>query len=142
MLVVLYGCSSINNSSKPIGDNCDLDVPPNNAGEVVTEGVFFKIFPRTNEITKAYNGCQIIWVSDDWTLYLIVERKNGDITRLWATNMKDPEEFQCGYSSGVLVKGNPGKCPPPQEVSLKSLNPGCVKRQNTTYVASKNCKYK
>ncbi len=143
MLVFMYGCSSINKSGKPIGDNCDLDIPPNNSGEVVTEGVFFKIFPRTNEITNAYNGCQTVWVeSDGWTLYIIVERKNGDIARLWATNIKDPEEFECSYSNGVLVKGNAGKCPIPQEVSLKSLDPGCVVRQGTTYVANKGCQYK
>jgi hypothetical protein len=127
---------------KPSGNNCDLAAPPIMAGEILSEGVFFKVYPRNNEINNSYNGCQTVWVeSDGWVLYTILERKNGIVARLWSTNIKDPEEFQCSYANGELIKGNSSKCPMPKEVSLKTLKPGCVKRINTTYVAKSECIY-
>ena len=140
--VVLTGCSSAGIIDKPLGVNCDLQKPPVDAGEIVSEGVFFKIYPRTNDIDDNYNGCQVTWVeSDGWHVITLALISNGDIARLWAPNIDDPEQLNCSYSREQMLKGNAEKCHKQASVYLKSLRAGCVERVGTTFRNTHGCEY-
>ncbi|MCB1882304.1 MAG: hypothetical protein KDI54_19985, partial [Gammaproteobacteria bacterium] len=85
---------------------------------------------------------QMTWVeSDGWYLVTIALFSNGEIARLWAPNVNDPEQLECGYSRQKLLSGNSIKCPPLESVFLESMHSGCVARVGTTYRNVHGCKY-
>jgi hypothetical protein len=50
-----------------IGENCQLDEPPQGSGELFLSvgkvSVVGRVYPRLSQISNRYSGCQVAWIS-------------------------------------------------------------------------------
>lgn len=133
LLVLLAGAASAQDDGKPKGKNCDLTKAPRQAGEVMLHGVDARIYPRTRDLGRGYNGCQVWWVGEypaDFHLYALVEVVNGDHVRFWSPIVKGPETA-CRFRNGKVVVGDPEKCPKHYYLFPKSMRAGCLAKLKT-----------
>lgn len=131
VLVLLAVDPAIADEERPNGTNCDLNAPPQSAGEEVNRGVTLRIFPRTKDIGPNYSGCQSLWAPDrnGWALVSMVEIVGGDPIRIWGPpGVGEPKMMACRFKGGQIVRGDPATCPMPEFLILKSLAPGCAAR--------------
>lgn len=117
------------NGDRPVGTNCNLKSPPENAGEDAFHGITMKIYPRAKDISSKYSGCQVMWVPDGgkWHIARLVAIEGGDPVRIWTPD-KSAGTGACRYKNGKVVKGDPNKCGPTTYLIAKSLPAGCMER--------------
>ena len=129
-LLVLANEVADSAEQRPTGKNCDLQTPPEDAGEDINHGIIQRIYPRASEISKDYVGCQIVWVADGmtWITIAAVSIERGDPVRVWSPYETDPIRLACRYKEGKLIEGDRARCPAPDHLFAKSLPPGCVER--------------
>lgn len=128
VFILAFNCAFAGAVSRPMGKNCDLASPPNEAGEVAVHGSAIRVFPRLRDISATYSGCQAVWMpaENGWTLVTLTEVKNGDLIRIWSKNPSEPEN--CFYAKGRVTSGNASKCVAPEFLLQKSMPIGCVER--------------
>ena len=126
---------------RPVGNNCALSSPPEGSGELVqTMGTLysaapFMVFPRTKDMGPDYDGCQAIWISRTneikwplpWSMFLLVEFKNGAVARTWSPDAAFSESNKCRFDRGRLASGNHREGFSIDLFPLKSMRPGCLK---------------
>jgi hypothetical protein len=143
-LLHTIGVAYAADEGRPKGPNCDLAVPPKNAGEELNHGIILKIYPRALHMPKGYTGCQVMWMAEGkkWHTISVVAIENGSAVRIWAPDGVGGIEQGCRFKDGKVVKGDPRKCPMPEFVIAKSLAPGCVERISKAQGKSPpDCKY-
>ena len=115
---------------RPVGTNCELAAPPEDAGEELSRGFTVRIYPRARQIGREYTGCQVMFApkGSQWTTVVVVEIAGGDPVRLWDPQNSMPEMTSCRYRNGKLAIGDPAKCPMPQYLIMRSFPPGCVEK--------------
>jgi hypothetical protein len=130
--MMTFGLAIAGETGRPVGKNCDLSVPPDTAGEVSTgHAAILLIFPRARDITANYDGCQAVWVQTregtnfGWLVWI----KSGEPVRMWSPDKEVNAKYGgCFWQQGHLTKGSEAKCPPPSELIMKSLGPGCFSK--------------
>ena len=101
------------------GENCDLELPPPEAGVIINHGSFMFVFPAN--IDEAYTGCQSMWF-EDGTKMSALYLEHGQTTEYTTSLPVDPTESpRCVYDSSYskedsmnnenVIEGNPAKCP-------------------------------
>jgi hypothetical protein len=125
-LTVSAGASAGDTNPRPNGRNCDLASPPADAGEEMSHGTTLRVYPRAKDIDSKYSGCQVLFApnAEKWAVVSLTEVVKGDPVRVWAGE-PDPA-MDCRFKQGKVVRGDPGKCPMPEFLLLKSMAPGCV----------------
>ena len=115
---------------RPTGQNCNLRVPPKNAGEEFNHRITLKIYPRARDISKTYTGCQTLWMPDEkqWRTIAVTAIENGYAVRIWSPDQTDSARLSCRYKEGRIVRGDSQQCPAPEYLIIKSLAAGCVER--------------
>ena len=137
----LYAAAAFSSDAgRPTGRNCDLVSPPASAGELMNHGIVLRIYPQAKDIDAAYTGCQLLFAppcsvtltsarepgdSEKWLVVSMTQIINGDPNRLWFADEEDSQELDCRFRQGKVVQGNPGRCPTPESLIMKSLAPGC-----------------
>jgi hypothetical protein len=126
--IAICGLSQASETTRPIGVNCTLSEPPTDAGEGAVHGMTIRIYPRAKDITSNYTGCQTVFAEIDgkWGTVVMTEVVDGDPIRIWS----DDETSECLYQKGRVIRGNPGKCPSPDDLLFKSMPSGCVKARH------------
>jgi hypothetical protein len=112
-------------SNRPIGINCAFSEPPPGAGEGWVHGMTILIYPRAKDIVSGYTGCQTVFaeINGKWGIVLMIEVLNGDPIRIWS----EDGAGECIFQNGKIIHGNPGDCPSPDDLLIKSMPSGCVK---------------
>jgi hypothetical protein len=116
-------------SSRPVGTNCSLAAPPDDAGEDLSHGMTVRIFPRARDIRRTYSGCQVMWAqsgADGWVILSVVEIEEGDPRRIWSPFSSSPERFACLYKNGQVISGEEKSCASSTFLIQKSMARGCV----------------
>src|SRR5260221_10147600 len=133
LALLLISCATVAaQDGKPTGPNCNLKTPPPESGEDALHGITLKFFPRAKDISKKYNGCQVMWVPHDgeWHVASIVAIENGYAVRIWNPEKTGTARL-CRYKEGKIVRGDPKKRAVPHSLIVKTLPPGCVERALT-----------
>jgi len=122
--------TSANAQERPTGLNCNLKVPPKEAGEEHNHGAILRIFPRAKNIGSTYSGCQTLFAAeqDRWVIVAMTEVVKGDPVRIWSEIETAPNFLACRYAKGKVVRGDREQCPDAQHILAKSMAPGCVER--------------
>ena len=141
-LFVYCAAAAANGSGRPVGVNCNLKAPPENAGEDALHGIPMKIYPRAKDISNDYTGCQLTWIEHNgkWHVSTIVAIERGDAVRVWSPDKSD-EMRGCRYKQGKVVRGDPKKCADTRFLITKSLPAGCVERTAKAGVRPADCNY-
>ncbi|MCW5626128.1 MAG: hypothetical protein KIT73_15550 [Burkholderiales bacterium] len=142
--VLVFGCfGALATEGPPVGANCALEAPPENAGEDLRNGVLMRVFPRVRNISKDYSGCQMVWAPDagKWVLSQRVQIEQGDPIRVWVPAEADPAKAACRYQEGKLVQGDRQVCPLPEFLLVKSMRAGCVERSKSEGKVAEGCNY-
>jgi hypothetical protein len=115
-------------TDRPIGLNCQLEAPPENAGETINHGMTLRVHPRALNIDSKYTGCQLMWAQAEskWMTIAVVAIENGYPSRIWSPIGGEDQLLACRYKNGKVVVGDPKKCGDPDFLLMKSLAPGCV----------------
>lgn len=142
-LVVLFSISlpSFAADDHPSGTNCELQSPPATAGEEMSHGATFKIFPRARDINASYTGCQFMWATMQGQVVLVSVSaiEKGYVTRLWSPSSKVNDPAECRYKEGKLVRGSERSCPAPKFLLIKSMPAGCVERSMAAGGLAEGC---
>jgi hypothetical protein len=127
-LVALWHICSFAVDGAPRGANCNLSSPPASAGEESNHGIVLRIYPRAKDIDSRYTGCQALLAPDGerWAVVSLTEVVEGDPVRVWSPHEPDAAVLACRFRNGKVVQGNPGTCPAPEFLLVKSMEPGCV----------------
>src|SRR5688572_28062558 len=130
LLLLLYGSVLSADDDRPTGRNCDLAVPPKNAGEETNHGIILRIYPRARDMPKNYTGCQTLWMphGTKWQTISVVKIEGGSAVRIWSPDEVNLPDRACRYLKGNIVRGDPNNCPSPDSLIMKSLPSGCVGR--------------
>jgi hypothetical protein len=114
----------------PKGENCNLSVPPTDAGEVSLHGTILRVYPKATDITPSYNGCQVLFApSDDkWVVLSLTEISDGDPVRIWSDFEEGAAIPDCRFKKGRVVQGDPHSCPAAEFLLIKSRPVGCTQR--------------
>ena len=118
-------------TARPNGKNCDLLTPPPDAGAETGHGVLLHVFPRTKDVSRAYTGCQAVFITTakhPSQLAWLVELRSGDPVRLWSADPKLRERLECRYERGKLIEGNRGTCAAGAPALLPSMPAGCAEK--------------
>ena len=136
LLLLLFSFCDIASASNgvPLGKNCNLSVPPSDAGEVSTHGVLLRVYPRAKDITESYSGCQALLApdGDKWTVISLTEVIDGDPVRVWWIDEQDSVLANCQFRNGRVVHGEPKDCPAPKSLLIRSVQSGCTGRREAT----------
>jgi hypothetical protein len=119
--------------SRPSGQNCDLEAPPNASGEEGGHGVLLQVWPRIKDMEARYTGCQAIFVTtaeQPTRLGWLVEVVGGEPRRLWSPQPDMLEKSSCIYEHGMLVQGEQKTCPEQSELLMPSTPAGCFSRRD------------
>jgi len=114
--------------------NCSLDNPPSRSGEMASEGIESRIFPRTKAMGRHYSGCQSVWFLDTAPrralLQLRLVFENGEIVRLTVYSLETKEiQSECRYRAHKLVSGDSSCLDfPDANQPIESLPPGCLEK--------------
>jgi hypothetical protein len=95
----------------------------------MNHGATLRIYPRAKDVGAEYSGCQVLFAphAGKWHVVSLTEVVKGEPVRIWSAHEKDQSVLACRYKGGKVVVGNPGKCPSPDFLLVKSMAPGCVK---------------
>lgn len=137
---------------RPTGMNCNLPLPPKNAGELPMHGLTFKVYPRAPDIGSNYTGCQAVWISEadiaepkaqKWLLIALLVLERGSAVRVWNSEQwPDPDLAACRYRKGELIEGDRNKCREAQDLIAKSYPAGCIKEMASAQSSPPaRCKY-
>jgi hypothetical protein len=131
------GATMADESPRPVGTNCSLVVPPDDAGEDSSHGMSLRIFPRARDIGPTYSGCQVMWAQagDQWVTISVVEIREGDPRRIWSAVPSSPERFVCLYRNGQVVSGEAQSCASAAFLLKKSMARGCVAKLRAAIAA-------
>jgi len=116
-------------NEKPVGKNCGLTSPPAAAGEEISHGIVLRVYPRAKDIDARYSGCQVLFAphGQQWIGISLTEVISGDAVRVWSDDYMDIAVRACRFKQGKLIQGDPGTCPSPEFILVKSLVPGCAR---------------
>lgn len=135
-------------TDRPTGKNCNLASPPAAAGEDFNHGITLRIYPRAKDIDAHYSGCQVLLMpeGEKWVTVSLTEVIGGDPVRVWSAYEKDPAVLACRFKRGKVIQGDPGKCPVPEFILLKSVPRACVDKMKNaanqgTQWPPKGCEY-
>jgi len=138
IVLLVMACNSqvYANGHRPNGENCNIDIPPENSGEDShMYGGIFKVFPRAKDIGKTYTGCQTIWHNPatgsdplaNLKLLTVIKLKNGNIAHSWSPDGAAFNINECKYENGKELKTNGKACYRAEHLPIKSMRPGCLK---------------
>jgi hypothetical protein len=71
-----------------------------------------------------------------WVIVSLTEVVKGDPIRIWSEHERDSTVLACLFKNGNVVRGDPGTCPAPEFLLVKSLAPGCVRVVQDTVAKS------
>lgn len=109
--------------------NCNIDLPPNEAGEDAVHATLIKIFPRKSSVVANYSGCQTAWLhtGQAWEKFSVMYFKKGQLrTWLSSENGAISHGIVCQYSNGKLEAKQPPKCYVPTAGLKSTFAPGCM----------------
>ncbi|MDT4290819.1 hypothetical protein RO575_14735 [Methylomonas sp. MO1] len=126
----------------PLGTNCSLKKPPENAGEYLIHGRVNKVYPRAKDIDATYNGCQIAWspVENGWEIFGIEHFTDGYSDRIWGPSNSGIRLRDCIYQKGLLLQGNLRSCHSKSQ-PMPSMPSGCAKRKQGDGHLPQDCRY-
>jgi len=107
--------------------NCDLVVPPQDAGETQAHGVILYVYPRSHTLTADYDGCQNLWFldADHYRKLNTVHYVKGEITGYDNIDLTGNIGYQCHYDGKLLAADSDGRCPALERLKIQSYQAGC-----------------
>jgi hypothetical protein len=115
------------NVAAALGANCELAIPPAEAGETQAHGVILYSYPRSQTIDEHYNGCQSQWFLDDdhYRKLSIVRYKKGVAVAYDNIDLNGKIGYHCQYADQVLSGDSDSRCPDFGQLKKKSFQAGC-----------------
>ena len=112
------------------GNNCDLLVPPAEAGETQAHGVILYAYPRSHTIDIGYNGCQNQWFFDDgkFRKLNITYLRDGVAVSYENLNINGEIAYRCNYEAPGLTSDSDRRCPDYERLKIKTFPPGCYSK--------------
>jgi hypothetical protein len=127
-LIATSGWSLAEPIERPKLGNCRLKAPPVSAGEIMTSGQFWRVYPRTKDIGPSYRGCQSVWSPDErggWELVVLFRIEQRVIVEVWPPPPDGESTDHCRYDHGQVTSDSPASC---RALHVESVPAGCVAR--------------
>jgi hypothetical protein len=109
--------------------NCDIELPPDGAGEDAVHTALVKVFPRKSTVVSDYSGCQTAWLQkgETWGKFSVMLFQRGQLqTWLSSDDGTSPLGLVCQFSDGKLAARQPAKCYVPIAGLKPTFAPGCM----------------
>lgn len=122
--------------------NCDIEVPPDGAGEDAVHTVLVKVFPRKSAVSSDYSGCQTAWFQkgETWERFSVMFFQKGQLlTWLSSDDGSGPLGLVCRFSNGKLAAKQPAKCYVPIAGLQPTFAPGCMAEMIKSGSIKKEC---
>ena len=109
-----------------VGENCDLKLPPLNAGYSALMGMPLRVYPSHEVISPSYSGCQVIWVTDGTTeqLEMKIRFEHGKPKQLVGSGV-NMSFGEC--TSGSIAEAAAGSCEVAATLPYRSYARECLK---------------
>ena len=127
--------ASFSQGSAIANTDCNISVPPKDAGETQAHGVILYIYPRSHLITSGYNGCQNQWFLDDdhYRKLNVVHYKNGEITQYDNIRINGSIGYQCIYENKLASKESDKRCPDFEKLKKQTYQAGCYSKSKLNW---------
>lgn len=108
------------------GENCDLKLPPLNAGYSALLGMPLRVYPSHEVISSSYSGCQVIWATDGSTeqLAMTIRFEHGKPKQLVGRDVNMSFD-EC--TSGSITEAAAGSCELAATLPYRSYARECLK---------------
>ena len=90
------------------GQNCNVTLPPADAGFSSLHHLVHAVFPRNKAIGEKYSGCQTWWfpgTRTEWRILLVAQYDLGVLTAIRIPGENGKPDSYCRYKDGRLVSG-------------------------------------
>ena len=114
--------------SRPHGTNCLLSAPPASAGEIETNASNWRVYPRAEDISDGYVGCQTVWAPTTdgrWEIVDVAVIEHRREVGIWPAPPDGTDSQGCRFQAGRITGGDSDTC----AALVKSLPAGCLWRK-------------
>lgn len=108
-------------------DNCNLESPPEMAGDDSYEGTLIKIFPRKSDMGESYSGCQTMWAKENgrWQAAMVGIFEDGEVVRMKLPLERNDRTKNCLRKSRELIRGENENCSAMDAFPWSSVDTNC-----------------
>lgn len=116
--VILQGAAlaqSVDNFMPRDAANCDIRLPPADAGLIASPGGFVVIYPRNAALTPGYTGCKRLWIAgpgERFSTFATLYFKGGQLAVAASHDFRnDPEKLEgvCALPAGKSLLPDSGR---------------------------------
>ena len=106
---------------------CELEQPPEQAGENQAHGVILYIYPRNSQMGSSFSGCQARWFydNDHFRKLDIVSYQDGKQVAYDKLRIDGKLSYRCRYKDQLPAADNDGRCPSFELLDRSSYRAGC-----------------